>query len=368
MELAFFGSSILSSYWNGAATYYRGLLRALAGLGWQVTFYEPDAYGRQENRDVEGFPWVRSMVYSGTNAADVERCLQEASAADVIVKASGVGVFDELLEERIAQLSPAKIAIFWDVDAPATLDRTLSNPADPFRRCIPKYDAIFTYGGGQKVVDAYLGLGARSCTPIYNAVDPETHYLVGAEEAFRCTLGFQGNRLPDREARVDEFFFRSAANVAEATFILGGNGWGDKPMTSNVKYIGHVPTQAHNAFNSSAQFVLNINRESMVSYGFSPPTRVFEAAAAGACLITDAWEGIEMFLKPGHEVFVAEDGNAVSEIIRTVSPEAAREIGEAARLRILSEHTYQQRALKVDLMLRELKEAHARQTAQRMYA
>jgi spore maturation protein CgeB len=366
VRIAFLGSSILSSYWNGAATYYRGILRGLADLGYRITFYEPDAYGRQQNRDFDELPWVKSVVYAGHDLTALEGCVTEAREADIVVKASGVGVFDELLEHRIANLGNDRIVIFWDVDAPATLDRVLSNTSDAFRSVIGRYDAIFTYGGGQRVVDAYQSLGARACIPIYNAVDTDTHFPVTREAELSCCLAFQGNRLPDRERRVDEFFFRPASHMPEEAFILGGSGWDDKPKPSNVRYIGHVGTQLHNAFNSSAKFVLNINRDSMASYGFSPPTRVFEAAASAACLISDAWEGIEMFLEPGREILIAQDGDQVAGIVRTISDGQAREFGQAARKRVLTEHTYAQRALQVDAVLRGL--AEVREPAQRVFA
>lgn len=366
MRIAFFGSSILSSYWNGAATYYRGLLRSMTDLGYQITFYEPDAYGRQQNRDFDELPWVKSVVYGGDDLAGLERRLAEAREADIVVKASGVGVFDDLLEQRIANLGDGRLVIFWDVDAPATLDRVLSNKGDAFRSAIGKYDAIFTYGGGQRVIDKYQSLGARACIPIYNAVDADTHFPVASQAGLRCCLAFQGNRLPDREKRVDEFFFRPASGAPEEVFLLGGSGWDDKPKPSNVRYIGHVSTQSHNAFNSSAKFVLNINRDSMASYGFSPPTRVFEAAASAACLISDAWDGIEMFLEPGREILIARDGEQVAEILRTISEERAREIGHAARKRVLTEHTYTHRALQVDAVLKNLESE--REAAQRVFS
>jgi spore maturation protein CgeB len=366
MRIAFFGSSILSSYWNGAATYYRGLLRSLADLGYQITFYEPDAYGRQEHRDLDEFSWVRSIVYAGHDAGAVEKCLDDARTADIVVKASGVGVFDELLEKRIAGLDHDQTRIFWDVDAPATLDRVLSDRSDAFHACIGRYDVIFTYGGGDRVVDTYRSLGARACIPVYNAVDTDTHYPVSAEGDLACSLAFQGNRLPDREARVDEFFFQPAGEMPELSFVLGGSGWADKAKPANVRYIGHVGTQLHNAFNSSAKFVLNINRHSMASYGFSPPTRVFEAAASAACLISDEWEGIDLFLEPGSEILIARDGAQVAEMVRTVSDERARKIGEAARKRVLAEHTYRRRAMQVDAVLKDL--AKERQQAQQVFA
>src|SRR5690606_17236081 len=142
-------------------------------------------------------------------------------------------------------------------------------------------------------------LGAAQCVPIYNALDPHVHFPVPAEARFSADLAFLGNRLPDRERRVEEFFIDVAAALPARRFLLGGSGWGDRRLPANITYAGHVYTMDHNAFNSSPLAVLNINRESMARYGFSPPTRVFEAAGAGACLVTDAWEGIELFLEPG---------------------------------------------------------------------
>src|SRR4051794_25994392 len=176
MQIAFFGSSLVSTYWNGAATYYRGIVRALAARGHEITFYEPDAYQRQEYRDIPDPPWARVVVYAATDDA-VGRAIKTAREADLIVKASGVGVFDAFLEEAVAHSkTAANLVAFWDVDAPATLDRVHCNPVDPFAALIPQYDLIFTYGGGPPVVTAYEALGARHCVPVYNGLDPETHY------------------------------------------------------------------------------------------------------------------------------------------------------------------------------------------------
>lgn len=349
MNIAFFGSSLVSAYWNGAATYYRGVIRSLHARGHRVTFYEPDAYDRQKHRDIDDPPWARVRVYpvpEGDGREDgVMRALAEARGADLIVKASGVGVLDELLEAAVLELrGPRTAAAFWDVDAPATLDRVDRDPGDPFRALIPRYDFIFTYGGGAPVVSAYTALGARACVPIYNALDPTTHHPVEPSLRFSADLAFLGNRLPDREARVDEFFLRPAAALPGRRFLLAGSGWHDKPVPANVTPVGHLYTKDHNAFNCSPTAVLNVSRESMARYGFSPATRVFEAAGAGACIITDAWEGIDRFLEPGREILVAESGAEVGERLAELTRGRARAIGRGARRRVLAEHTYDHRA------------------------
>jgi spore maturation protein CgeB len=351
LDIAFFGSSLVSAYWNGAATYYRGIIRALAERGHRITFYEPDAFERQSHRDIPDPEWAKVVVYPATDEG-VSRALDRARGADLVVKASGVGVFDELLEAAVPDLRrPGGLAIFWDVDAPATLDRLESRPDDPFHALVPRYDLVLTYGGGEPVVTAYERAGARICVPIYNALDPTTHFPADPDPRFAGDLGFLGNRLPDREARVEAFFLQAAAQCPGRTFLLGGNGWGDKPMPPNVQYLGHVYTRDHNTFNSSALAVLNVSRESMARYGFSPATRVFEAAGAAACLITDAWEGIETFLDPGSEVLVARNGDEVAEHLNGLIPERAHAIGQAALRRILSEHTYAHRAVQVEEVL-----------------
>jgi spore maturation protein CgeB len=352
LNIAFFGSSLVSAYWNGAATYYRGIIRALNERGHSVTFYEPDAFDRQKHRDIPDPDWAKVVVYPADKEKGVMRALDHARGADLVVKASGVGAFDDLLEQAVLELqTPETLVIFWDVDAPATLDRVQKNPADPFASLIPRYDLILTYGGGNPVVNAYKALGARQCVPIYNALDASTHFRVPPEPKFECDLAFLGNRLPDREARVEEFFLNVAAQAREKRFLIGGNGWDGKPMSGNINYIGHVYTRDHNALNSTAKAVLNISRESMARYGFSPATRVFEAAGAGACVITDAWEGIEMFFEPGREILVAQSGAQVGEQLEILNGEKAREVGNAAYKRVLRQHTYAHRAEQLERVL-----------------
>jgi spore maturation protein CgeB len=351
-SVAFFGSSLLSAYWNGAATYFRGIIKALHHRGFRVTFYEPDAYDRQAHRDMDAPEWCRVRVYPAEGDGGVRQALDEARSADIIVKASGVGVHDGLLERAVLDLArPETLVAFWDVDAPATLERVLANPDDPFRQLIPRYDMVLTYGGGPPVVNEYCALGAALCLPVYNAVDPDTHHPAAASERFTGDLGLVANRLPDREARIGEFFLGPAAARPGRTFVLAGNGWSDMSMPPNLRYVGHLYTRDHNAFNCSCLAVLNVNRDSMARYGFSPATRVFEAAGAGACLISDAWEGIGLFLEPGTEVLVAADGNEVMQTLDGLTSGRAREIGAAAKARVLAEHTYAHRVLQLERVL-----------------
>jgi spore maturation protein CgeB len=201
-------------------------------------------------------------------------------------------------------------------------------------------------------------LGARACRPIYNALDPDTHYPVPPSGKFKCDLAFLANRLPDRERRVEEFFLSAAEQLPGRSFLLGGAGWEDKAKPANVRYIGHVSTRDHNAFNATPLAVLNVARDSMASLGYSPATRVFEAAGAAACIVTDAWEGVELFLQPGREILVARDGKDVAALVGELTPGRAAEIGKRALARILRQHTYAHRGAEVDAFFRTLRGAN----------
>ena len=354
MKIAIYGSSLLSSYWNGAATYYRGILRALASYGHAITFFEPDAYDRQSHRDIAPPSWCEVVVYPATETG-LRDVLARADAADVVIKASGVGVYDEALLDGVVALSdPNALRIFWDVDAPATLAEIAAAPDHYLRAVLPRLDTVLTYGGGNPVVELYRALGAPDCVPVYNGLDPETHHPVPSEDRYRADLTFLGNRLPDREQRVADFFLSAAEQLSDRRLCLGGSGWEDKLCPPNVVKLGHVPTGDHNALNVSALAVLNISRDSMAATGFSPATRIFEAAGAGACLLTDPWEGIDHFLAPGKEVLVVRDGADVAEAVHSLTPLRAATIGLAALRRVLAEHTYDQRAATLHALLTRL--------------
>jgi spore maturation protein CgeB len=346
MRITIFGSSLVSSYWNGAATYYRGMCKALAERGHQVTFVEPDILDRQARRDlVEDPPYAEVRVCEGW--PDFERELSRARAADLVAKCSGVGAWDlELAAAVLALKRSETLVAYWDVDAPQTLAAAFSEAPAPgsFRSLIPSYDFILLYGGGPPVQQAYAQLGARAAHLLCNAVDADDYFPVPPHGDRACDLLFMGNRMPDREERVHRLFFAAAELAPELSFVLGGEGWDGCPLPANVRWIGHVPTAEHRAWNCSARLVLNINRQAMAEYGYSPPTRVFEAAGCACCVVTDAWTGIETFFQPGSEILVAASPEEVVHHLRATTTEQAVQIGQAARRRVLRDHDYRSRA------------------------
>lgn len=347
MKLVLFGSSIVSAYWNGAATYYRGICKAMHARGHEVVFVEPDIYERQAHRDLIDDPFYAEVrVCHGWD--ELAREIDRARGADLVAKCSGVGGWDVELAEAVASLRrPGTQVAFWDVDAPQTLSEAFAEPEGApgtFRAVVPDFDLMLLYGGGKPVQDAYARLGARASHLIYNAVDPDEYYPVEPQPDRACDLLLMANRMPDREQRVRDLFFRAAELAPELRFVLGGSGWGDCAMPPNVEWVGHVPTGEHRSWNCSARMVLNVVRQSMAEYGFSPPTRVFEVAGCGGCLITDAWVGVETFFEPEQEILVASSAEEIVDHLRGIGPRRARAIGAAARARVLRDHTYTGRA------------------------
>ena len=372
MKIFAFGSSLVSSYWNGAATYYRGCYKYLARLGYDITFAEPDAYGRQQHLDAVDLSFARSLTYqprvappgsdplhrpldnADPTGRSLDRMLALAREADIVVKHSGIGCDDAELERRIpTELSSHAMTFIWDVDAPATIHRMRADPADALAGSCSGYDAILTYGGGPLARAGYLEFGAQAYYSMYNGLDPDTHHPVPPDHTLACDVVFLGNRLPDREARVEELFLRAAALAPEATFLLGGEGWHGKPMPPNVRSLGHVPTADHNRVNCSASLVLNINRASMADFGFSPPTRVFEVAGAAAPMLCDDWPGLADCFEPESEILVVRSAEDVVAALHTHTPAQRRAIGQAFHARALRDHTYAQRAAQAHLAFSE---------------
>ena len=354
MRLVLFGSSIVSAYWNGAATYYRGICKAMHARGHTVVFVEPDLYERQSHRDlVQDPPYADVRVCHGLD--DLLREVDLARGADLVAKCSGIGGWDDELAQAALSAQSAETQVaFWDVDAPHTLAAANAEPSDvpgTFRSLIPKYDLILLYGGGPLVEAAYAQLGARRTKLVYNAVDPDEYFPVEPDPERACDLLFMGNRMPDREARVWDLFFAAARLAPDLKFVLGGNGWTGCDIPANVRRIGHVRTADHRVWNCSARMVLNINRADMAATGYSPPTRVFEAAGCGSCVVTDLWQGIPTFFQPDEEILVASSAEEIVRHLRGTSARRARAIGSAARHRALRDHTYAERAVELEAAL-----------------
>lgn len=351
MKIACFGASLVSAYEHGAATYCRGLLRALAQRGHRIRFYEPAHPERLAHRDIPDPDWAEVVRFT-PDGVGVEAALEHAADADLLVKSSGIGVFDDLLDAATPQcVIPPAVAVYWDLAPATTLARLYDEPDYPLRAHLQRYDLVLTRYGGEPVFEAFHSFGARTCFPLYSALDPQVHQPVPAQPECAADVLFMAHRARDYEPRVERDFMAAAAALDGRRFLLAGCGWDDLPLPPNAAYLGYVYTSEHNAYNSSVTAVLDLPRPENAALGYAPSARLFEAAGAGACVLSEAWEGLDGFLEPGRDVLAAHDPAEAIEILRNLSPERAAAIGSRARERSRREHTYERRAAELEALL-----------------
>ena len=352
MKLVVFGLSISSSWGNGHATTYRALLRAFAARGHEVVFYEWDAPWYRENRDQPRPEFCRLVLYPDWETVAAE-AIAEAREADAVLVGSyvkdGPRVVDDLAGAGIDPL------FFYDIDTPVTVSALRGGGAEYLRPdqvgCFTRY---FSFTGGpflHEVLEAELG--AREATPLYCSVDPVRYHPVAADPELACELGYMGTYAPDRQPVVEGFLLDVARRLPERGFVVAGPQYPeDVAWPANVRHLHHLPPDRHPAFYSSAAWQLNATRADMVAAGWSPSVRLFEAAACGAAMISDRWPGIDRFFTPGREILLPESTEEVVAILRGTHPDDRRAIGEAARARVLAEHTAEHRAEELESLLR----------------
>lgn len=330
-----FGSSVTSARYNGATLFFRGLCRALARAGLQTLFAE-------EWREVAPEADIPSEVavrrYS--TSSDVRRLLEGVRSPRLVLKFVACGSMDAAVEETILSCRQSSdFVMFVDGDAPVTLEQIRISPEHPLRLTLPRFDGVLILAGGEAAVREFLALGVSRVCWGYCAVDEEFWHPVPPVTDFAVDLLFVGNRLVDRDSRVQEFLLRPAALCPDRRFLLAGFGWEEVKLPPNVQWIGHLSPQELRLAYSSARLVLNVNRSPMARYGYSPGSRLFEAAGCGACIVSDRWPGIEELFAPGQEIFLMDGAAGVVSALQEIDLPTRRRIGLAARQRVLRDYT-----------------------------
>lgn len=344
MNIVVFGLTVSSSWGNGHATLWRGLCRALGRRGHQITFYEKDVPYYANSRDLYDLPGGgRLRLY--TDFDEIRAEAQRAfDGADLAMTTSfcpdGAAAGDLLLGSR------AEIKAFYDLDTPVTLDSLRSGGSVEYLPAsrLSGFDLILSYTGGRALDELQSSLGAKRVAPLYGWVDEEAHRPVPAVADYRADLSYLGTYAADRQVGVEALFVEPARRLPERRFVIGGAQYPDDfPWTDNIFFVKHMPPPQHSAFFCSSRATLNVTRRAMAEYGFCPSGRLFEAAACGVPVISDAWDGIEQFFTPGEELLLARSADDVVAALDRSDLELQR-IAEAARERTLREHTADARA------------------------
>ncbi|MFL5296901.1 MAG: glycosyltransferase [Phenylobacterium sp.] len=340
MKLAVFGLTVSSSWGNGHATLWRGLIRALGRRGCEVVFFERDVAYYAAHRDLTEIPGARVVLYPdwATVAAEAAREVSEADAALVTSYCpDGPAACDLVCGE-------AALSVFYDMDTPVTLARLSAGegvdylPADG----LGGFDLVLSYTGGRALTELETRLGARRARPLYGQVDPDRHRPAAADPRFEAGLSYLGTYAADRQPALRNLFVEPARLRPDLKFLIGGSGYPeDFPWSPNVWFARHVAPPEHPAFFCSSRLTLNITRRDMAAFGWCPSGRLFEAAACGAPVISDDWEGLGAFFTPGREILVAR---GTTDVLQALDRGDLAEIARAARERTLDEHTADHRA------------------------
>jgi spore maturation protein CgeB len=343
MKLVVFGLSISSSWGNGHATLWRGLVDALSALGHRIVFFERDLPYYAEHRDLPELPFGRLILYPDWPAV-VSLAAQELADADVAIVTSYCPDGIDAGELVLGTTGVARV--FYDLDTPVTLSRLAAGEPVPYIgvRGLADYDLVLSYTGGAALTALRERLGARRVLPLYGSVDPRVHRPVAPLDRYRADLSYLGTYAEDRQRGVLSLFLEPARLRPDRRFVVGGAQYPhDFPWTPNLHFVRHLPPAEHPAFYSSSRLTLNVTREPMAAFGYCPSGRLFEAAACGTATVSDLWEGLDEFFTPGEELLTAENTAEVIAAMDLDGAELAR-IGRAARERVLADHTAARRA------------------------
>lgn len=341
-SLVVFGLGITSSWNNGHATPYRGLLAALAARGWQIDFFERDVEWYRCRRDLADPPYCAVHLYE-TLAQAQALAAPLVRAADAVLVGSYAGFAQPLIDWLAAFDQPL---LFYDIDTPITLTALRERGEAEYLRAdqISRFAVYFSFTGGPALRELESRWGARRAEALYCAVDPALHRPVPPDPRFACALGYMGSYSADRQPKVEALLQEPARRLPDRRFLLAGALFPDEGRPPNIARVDFLPPGEHAAFYASGNATLNLTRAAMVRYGWSPSVRLFEAAACGACIISDVWPGLDAYFRPGAEMLFAESTADVVAHLTERTPEERAAIGAAARRRVLAEHTYERRA------------------------
>lgn len=353
MKLVIFGLTISSSWGNGHATLWRGLVRALARRGWRTVFFERDVpfyAGARDLHEIEGGEFLLYEEWEDVLPA-ARRHLAEADVALVSSYCpDGIAATDLVLD------APRPMRIFYDLDTPVTLSALGRGEATSYvGPCgLGGFDLVLSYTGGRALNALCTRLGARRVAPLYGHVDPDVHRPTAPKPQYAADLSYIGTYAEDRQAGVGAFLLKPAHQRPDLRFVIAGAQYPhDFPWLPNLFFVRHLPPSEHPAFYSASRLTLNVTRHVMADMGWCPSGRLFEAAACGVSVISDWWEGLDTFFEPGREILVASKSQDVIAALDMDQSELQR-IAKAARERVLGEHTSDHRAEAFEALINEM--------------
>lgn len=358
MKLVVFGLTVSSSWGNGHATLWRGLIRALTARGWSMVFFERDVPWYAGARDLDAIEGGALILYDDWDSA-ARTARAHLDEADVAMVTSYCP--DGIAATELVLGSKAGTKVFYDLDTPVTLAELErgARPAYVGARGLADFDLALSYTGGAALDGLETRLGARRAVPLYGHVDPTVHRPCEPREAYAGALSYLGTYAADRQTALERLMIEPARLRPAARFVIGGAQYPQEfPWGPNVWFVRHLPPDEHPAFFSSSRLTLNVTRQAMAAMGWCPSGRLFEAAACGTAILTDTWDGLDAFFEPGDEILIARDTEDTLAALDRSDAELAA-IGARARERVLAEHTSAARAAEFEQILGSMRPARS---------
>jgi spore maturation protein CgeB len=345
LRIVILGLSITSSWGNGHATTYRGLVRELTARGHDILFLERDVPWYASNRDLPQPRHGRTALY--LDLAELkQRFAGEIEEADMVIVGSYVP--DGAAVGEWVTRTARGVTAFYDIDTPVTLAKLARGEDDYLTaELIPLYQLYLSFTGGPILERLEQEFGSPMARPLYCSVDPELYYPEPVR--IRWNLGYMGTYSQDRQPALARLLIEPARAWRDGRFVVAGPQYPKSVRwPRNVHRIEHLPPRRHRSFYNAQHFTLNLTRADMIAAGYSPSVRLFEAAACGTPIISDFWDGIETLFEPELEILIARSSQEVLEWIRDVPEPDRRKLGERGRARVLAEHTAAHRAAELE--------------------
>jgi spore maturation protein CgeB len=357
MKIVIFGLTMSSSWGNGHATLWRGLSKALVRRGHEFIFFEKDVPYYASHRDFGGIPGANLYLYPDWQGV-LPLAKKHLEDADIGMVTSYCA--DAIAASVLVLSSNAKARAFYDLDTPVTLDRLEKGMPVEYigKRGLGDFDLVLSFTGGRSLRALQKKLGAKRVYPLYGSVDPEAHCPVKPVDSYKADMSYLGTYAEDRQEALEELFLEPARRLPEKKFLVGGSLYPEDfliktaSITPNIHFVRHVSPPEHPAFYCSSKLSLNITRRPMKEMGYCPSGRLFEAAACGAPVISDYWEGLEEFFEPGSEILIGKRALDSINALETDEREI-RKIARRARERTLEEHTAERRALQLEEIIQD---------------
>lgn len=350
LRIVILGLSITSSWGNGHATTFRGLVRELDALGHDVLFLERDVPWYAENRDLPRPPYGRTCLYGALDELKSRHAADIREADFVMV---GSYVPDGVDVGRWVTETARGVTGFYDIDTPVTLAKIERGDAEYISRdLIPRYDLYLSFTGGPTLDRLEGEFDSPRALPLYCSFDPDIYYP--EPQPIQWDLGYMGTYSDDRQPTLEKLLMTPASHRPDLRFAVAGPQYPDSiRWPENVERIAHLPPSEHRAFYNAQRFTLNVTRADMIAAGYSPSVRLFEAAACGIPIVSDWWDGLDTFFRPGEEILIGRSAEDVTGYLTTLGDEDRNRIGARARARVLAEHTAAHRAATLEGYVRD---------------